>query len=129
MTRYIMLTVTRHGSFMSSSKPFIKTEKIGKRSWRVTEPFLRVPAGFISDGASVPRPLWWFLDPAGEAFEAAVVHDYRIPRDPSKYKIESHKEFRRILIAYNVKPWKAWIAFFVVCLYWLFKGFLTCRQN
>ena len=49
--------------------------------WRVTETVLlhgvQVPAGFTTDGASVPKAFWWLLHPAGEAFEAAIVHDYR----------------------------------------------------
>lgn len=37
---------------------------------------LRVAAGFLTDGASVPRLLWWFAPPlAGEYFAAAVLHD------------------------------------------------------
>lgn len=36
-----------------------------------------VPAGFVSDGASVPRPLWVLYPPFGEAYEpAAWLHDY-----------------------------------------------------
>ncbi|RUT32648.1 DUF1353 domain-containing protein [Arsenicitalea aurantiaca] len=38
---------------------------------------ITVPAGFMSDGASVPRPLWWFLPPWGDrATAAALIHDY-----------------------------------------------------
>lgn len=96
--------------------------KIAKRQWRLNAPFLGVPTGFISDGASVPRLLWWFIDPAGEAFEAAIVHDYRLPLDKSKYKIESHRVFRSVMINYNVKVWKAYIAYWVVCAYWFIKG-------
>jgi hypothetical protein len=35
-----------------------------------------VPAGFVTDGASVPRILWNVLPPFGLHFTASVVHDY-----------------------------------------------------
>jgi hypothetical protein len=36
-----------------------------------------VPAGFVSDGASVPRVLWMVYPPFGENYEpAAWLHDY-----------------------------------------------------
>lgn len=35
-----------------------------------------VPAGFVTDGASVPRPLWDLLPSWGTYSRAAVVHDY-----------------------------------------------------
>src|SRR5262245_14892327 len=35
-----------------------------------------VPAGFVTDFASIPRPLWWLLPPTGKYGKAAVVHDY-----------------------------------------------------
>lgn len=40
-----------------------------------------IPAGFVTDGASVPRPLWWLYPPFGEDYEPAVVlHDYLYER-------------------------------------------------
>lgn len=38
--------------------------------------FIRVPEGFITDGASVPRLFWLLLPPWGEYGQAAVLHDY-----------------------------------------------------
>lgn len=35
-----------------------------------------VPEGFITDFASIPRPLWSFLPPWGKYGKAAIVHDY-----------------------------------------------------
>ncbi|MDB2439540.1 DUF1353 domain-containing protein [Hellea sp.] len=35
-----------------------------------------VPLGYCSDGASVPRPLRWFLEPWGPYAQAAIVHDF-----------------------------------------------------
>ena len=35
-----------------------------------------VPAGFMTDGASTPRILWWLLEPFGRYYRSAVLHDY-----------------------------------------------------
>jgi hypothetical protein len=39
---------------------------------------IKIPAGFISDGASVPRFLWTItgITPDGELRSAALIHDY-----------------------------------------------------
>lgn len=37
---------------------------------------ITVPSGFITDGASVPRPLWDLLPAWGTYSRAAVIHDY-----------------------------------------------------
>ncbi len=58
------------------------------QQWRIEQPLIyevgntgsgniiTVPQGFVTDGASVPRPLWWFLPTWGSYSRAAVVHDY-----------------------------------------------------
>ena len=40
-------------------------------NWTVT-----VPAGFVTDLASVPRGLWPLMPPSGRYAPAAIVHDY-----------------------------------------------------
>ena len=37
---------------------------------------IRVPAGFVTDFASVPRPVWWLFPPWAQYGNAAVVHDW-----------------------------------------------------
>lgn len=61
---------------------------IGKRRFKLLAPFeyhvgsypsaevIRVPEGFVTDLASVPRVLWWLLPPHGRYAKAAIVHDY-----------------------------------------------------
>lgn len=58
------------------------------RCWRLEQPLvyevgalgsgrvITVPVGFVTDGASVPRPLWAVLPVWGRYSRAAVVHDY-----------------------------------------------------
>lgn len=78
-------------------------EWIDGHNWRVIQPFyydtavslrglpigpppeectrIRVPAGFVTDFASIPRALWSLLPPTGKYGRAAVIHDllYRTP--------------------------------------------------
>lgn len=35
-----------------------------------------VPTGFITDGASIPRWLWWLISPFGPLLEGALLHDF-----------------------------------------------------
>lgn len=37
---------------------------------------ISVPAGFVTDGASIPRGLWSVFSPTGPWFGAAVIHDF-----------------------------------------------------
>jgi hypothetical protein len=90
----------------------IVTEKIGRRRWRLVEPFRHVPAGFEFDGASVPRIFWAFLDPASEGFEAACLHDYAIGRGCSWS--EAAAAFRADLVCYGVPRWRAAIVYAAV---------------
>jgi hypothetical protein len=43
---------------------------------------ITVPAGFLTDFASVPRALWWLLPPWGKYGKAAVIHDYLYKTKP-----------------------------------------------
>jgi hypothetical protein len=61
---------------------------LGRDNYRLTTPFkfyvgprenelwAYLPAGFLSDGATVPRFLYWLVPPWGRHGEAAMVHDY-----------------------------------------------------
>ena len=41
-----------------------------------SEDVIDVPEGFMTDFASVPRPLWWLFPRWGRYGNAAVIHDY-----------------------------------------------------
>jgi hypothetical protein len=36
---------------------------------------ITAPEGMVTDGASIPRWLWWLLSPTGRWLAAAVIHD------------------------------------------------------
>ena len=56
----------------------------GSYKWKLTEELVYhgkidkfvVPVDFVTDFASVPRPLWGIFPPYGKHTKAAVVHDY-----------------------------------------------------
>ena len=60
---------------------------LGKDYWRVLDAFkyyvgnkaqniwVYVPEGYLTDGATVPRPFWSIIPPWGNYGQAAVVHD------------------------------------------------------
>ena len=93
----------------------LKTEKIGRRRWRVVEQFRHVPAGFEFDGASVPRAFWAFLDPASEGFEAACLHDYAIAM--GRPWRDAAIAFRADLVCYGVARWRAQVAYRAVIIW------------
>lgn len=74
--------MTTTGRFLQ--KPSLR--HVDGRVHVVTEPLIyesadgtiySVPVGFETDGASVPRFLWWLYPPFGDDYEAAaVLHDF-----------------------------------------------------
>ena len=68
----------------------LEIEYIDGRKWRVATAFdflvecgekclirpITVPAGFVTDFASIPRAFWTILPPTGKYGKAAVIHDY-----------------------------------------------------
>lgn len=75
---------------MSSFTSALIVKRLGApRQWEVVTPFvyevgaigsglvITVPAGFVTDFASIPRPLWWLWPPAGGSYDqAGALHDY-----------------------------------------------------
>jgi hypothetical protein len=70
----------------------LELEYIDGEKWKLISPFdyflgapegpefVKIPAGFITDFASVPRILWNVLPPTGRYGKAAVVHDWLYQR-------------------------------------------------
>lgn len=63
------------------------SEALKKDMWIVKKEFnfwlddartkrVNVPKGYLTDGASVPRPFWSLIPPWGEYGQAAVMHDW-----------------------------------------------------
>lgn len=70
------------------TKPLIVIDTGDGRKWQLAEDFqyhvgredsneiIRVPAGFITDFATIPQFLWGVFPPTGKYTKAAVIHDY-----------------------------------------------------
>lgn len=65
----------------------VASAALGADHWRILAPFkfyvgdewsgewVYVPAGYLTDGASVPRAFWSLIPPWGKYGQAAIVHD------------------------------------------------------
>lgn len=73
--------------------------------------FVVVPAGFTSDGATVPRPFWALLPPFDpKVIRAPVLHDYMTTYPgPGERRSYADKQFRLALRALGVNSPTAWI--------------------
>lgn len=80
-----------------------------------------IPPGYMSDGASVPRLLWWFLPPWGDrATFAALLHDYLLDRlqgfqpggpvPGAERRKECDGQFFEALLVLAVPRWRALFA-------------------
>lgn len=84
---------------------------------------VEVPAGFETDGASVPRAFWAIFPPYGPYFRAAVVHDFLYSVGNTRfYRYESDDIFLEAMeslgvpwvkrhIIYRAVRWFGWAAF------------------
>jgi len=75
---------------------------------------VEVPAGYVTDFASVPRLLWVLFPQSGRWDKAAVVHDYLITDELVKYgavvsSAQVDAEFRAALQACNVGWVRRWL--------------------
>ena len=81
-----------------------------------------IPAGYMSDGASVPWFLWWFLPPWGDkATRAAILHDYLTGElelgrvwPGAETREACDRQFYLALLALGVSEWRATICWAVV---------------
>lgn len=110
---------------------------VNGKEWRVTKGFIyyldgdkmqlggyvKVPEGFVTDFASVPRLFWNILPPWGVYGKAAVVHDflyqYKTYVDAYGMTRKATKDFADItffnaMSVLDVKPWKKKVMYFAV---------------
>ncbi|EJM1835421.1 DUF1353 domain-containing protein [Salmonella enterica] len=102
-------------------------EMLGHYNWRVHEPFafylsddnsdvISVPAGFVTDLASVPRVFWTLLPPDGKYAKAAIIHDY-LYDNALRTKKEADKIFLDGMTVLGVPKWKRTIMYWAVRLF------------
>jgi hypothetical protein len=84
-----MSTFTRFTAYDKVQYDHKASEILGKDYWRVLESFrfylddneiqttfVDIPLGYLTDGASIPKPLHSIIGPWGKHGQAAIVHDY-----------------------------------------------------
>ena len=79
-----------------------------------------VPTGFVSDGASIPRPLWSFIGPpiGSSHLLPAVVHDYLCEQAATySERVLGDAVFFALLKRHNVPYWKRAAMYLAVRLY------------
>ncbi|ASD90437.1 DUF1353 domain-containing protein [Salmonella enterica] len=102
-------------------------EMLGHYNWRVHEPFafylsddesdvIEVPAGFITDLATVPRIFWILLPPDGKYAKAAIIHDYLYDNALCTKK-EADKIFQDGMTVLGVPKWKRIVMYLAVRLF------------
>lgn len=123
---------------MSSFTTPLELEYLDGRQWKLTAEFdfasdtleriVRVPCGFVTDFASIPRVLWPLLPPTGAYGKAAVIHDnlYRHPRSVRPYvtRIQADRTLREGMTALRVNFFVRWIIYLGVRIggHWAFQG-------
>lgn len=113
---------------MSQFTTKLKVEPIGRNKWILQEGFeyhvghlgsderIVVPAGFVTDFASVPRIFWPIIDPVGKHGKAAVVHDYCYATACYK-RLRSDEIFLEGMEVLKVKRWKRKVMYWSVVLF------------
>ena len=81
-----------------------------------SEEAIKVPAGFVTDLASVPRVLWSILPPHGRYAKAAIVHDYLYD-----YGIGTRKRADDIFLegmeVLGVPKWRRYVMYWAVRMF------------
>lgn len=113
-------------SFTSPLKIEPANEEMTK--WRLIEPFefyidepagriyYKVPVGFITDFASVPRIFWSILPPWGRYGKAAVLHDF-LYKTKSVSREKADRIFLEAMKVLKVPAWKRYIMYWAVRLF------------
>lgn len=110
---------------MSAFTSPLVVEYLDGHNWRLTEEFdfaseileriVRVPVGFVTDFASIPRALWTLLPPTGRYGKAAVIHDclYQFPEavDPPVNRGQADRTLREGMEALDVNRVVRWIVY------------------
>ena len=81
---------------------------------------LTIPAGFKSDGASVPRFFWRLVFPPGDAcaLRAGIIHDYIYRKRPAGWSRKAADQlFYDLLIRDGTPVYRACLAYTAVRLF------------
>lgn len=102
-------------------------EMLDDYRWRLAEPFefwltdnpvdiIRVPAGYITDLASVPRILWSVFPPHGRYAKAAIIHDW-LYDNALRTKAEADRIFLDAMTVLQVPRWRREVMYMAVSVF------------
>ena len=77
---------------------------------------IRVPKGFETDFASVPRAIWWLCPPLGRYGKATVIHDWGYEQQ-DRPRIEYDLIFLEAMEVLEVPLWKRSIMYSAVRIF------------
>lgn len=78
---------------------------------------VRVPLGFVTDLASVPRLLWAVIAPFGLHASAAVLHDWLYRSDGARRRFsrrQADRMFREAMVVSGTPKFRAWLMWLAV---------------
>ena len=97
---------------------------------------IEVPPMFMTDYASTPRPLWWFIRPWGKHGMATVIHDWlyweqKIPEWDDLKRKDVEKIFLQCLSDSRVGFVKKWLIYWAVKYFgrWAWNGNIKRREE
>ena len=77
---------------------------------------VRVPAGYVTDFASVPRMFWRVFPPSGRYNRAAIVHDYLYTNSTVCSRFLADSLFRELMSHLGVPMWRRVLMYYAVRL-------------
>jgi hypothetical protein len=90
-------------------EPLTVVMEVGIGEIRIT-----VPAGFVTDLATVPRVLWPLMAPSGQHQLAAIVHDYLYQCVGAVSRFLADAIFRDLMAHLDVPLWRRVSAYYAV---------------
>lgn len=90
-------------------EPLTVVMEVGIGEIRIT-----VPAGFVTDLATVPRVLWPLMAPSGQHQLAAIVHDYLYQCVGAVSRFLADAIFRDLMSHLDVPLWRRVLAYYAV---------------
>ena len=112
----------------SFTTPLVVSPLADGRRWKLVYQFgydvgykgsddrITVPAGFVTDFASTPQPIWWLIPPWGKYGKAAVVHDY-LYLVKTRTRKEADGIFREAMVVLGVPEWQVFVMHLAVRLF------------
>ncbi len=77
-----------------------------------------IPKGFVTDFASIPRPLWWFASPTDyPVLRASLLHDYLYRTGHRIDRKYADKLFYKLMVEDGMPRWKAKLVYWAVRIF------------